>query len=136
MSNPFDTRSPSAPEERTRLSGQFARQAGTWRVLALERSGPPQPEPLELVDIVQDLLDLLATEARVSGLQFEWAAAERVRVLDDRQVLTRRLLGGLLSALQAAASGSMAGLGCAAIKERIADGRTGPGSMVESARAG
>lgn len=125
------------------LSGQFARQADTWRVLALERSGPPQPEPLELADIVQDLLDLLATEARVLGLQFEWAAAERVRVLDDRQVLTRRLLGALLSALQSAAPdstlvvevGIVAGLGYAALKERFADGRMGPGPTVQSVRA-
>jgi hypothetical protein len=125
------------------LSGQFARQADTWRVLALERSGPPQPEPLELADIVQNLLDLLATEARVLGLQFEWAAAERVSVMDDRQVLTRRLLGALLSALQAATSGStvvvevgaVAGLGRAGLKERLADGRTRQGQIVESVRA-
>lgn len=125
------------------LSGQFARQAHTWRVLALERSGPAQPEPLELADIVQDLLDLLATEARVLGLQFELGAGERVTVLEDRQVLTRRLLGGLLSALQAAASGStlvvdvraVAGLGRAAFTERFTDGRIGRGPMVESVRA-
>lgn len=60
-----------------------------------------------------------------------------------RQVLTRRLLGGLLSALQAAAAGStlvvevggLAGPGCAAIKERFADGRMGPGPKLQSGRA-
>jgi transcriptional regulator of acetoin/glycerol metabolism len=122
------------------MSGQFARQAQTWRVLALERTGPTQLEPLELADIVQDLLDLLATEARVVGLQFEWAAAERVRVMDDRQVLTRRLLGSFLSALQRAAPGSTlvievgaaSGLGRTALKERFTDGRVDQGPIVES----
>jgi transcriptional regulator of acetoin/glycerol metabolism len=122
------------------MSGQFARQAQTWRVLALERGGTPQLEPLELMEIVQDLLDLLATEARVAGLQFEWAAVERVRVLDDRQALTRRLLGAFLSAVQRAAPGSalvievgsVAGLGRTALKERLVDGRLHPGPVVES----
>ena len=125
------------------MSGQFARQAQTWRVLALERTGPAQVEPLELTDIVQDLLDLLATEARVVGLQFEWAAAERVRVLDDRQALTRRLLGGFLSALQKATSGStllvevgaVAGRGRTSLKERFIDARVGQGQVIESLRA-
>lgn len=124
------------------MSGQFARQAQAWRVLALERTGPAQLEPLELADIVQDLLDLLATEARVVGLQFEWAVVERVRVLDDRQVLTRRLLGGILSALQRASPGStlvievgaIEGLGRAALKERFTDGRVCQGPIVESLR--
>ncbi|WP_051971798.1 hypothetical protein [Massilia sp. 9096] len=125
------------------MSGQFARQAQTWRVLALERTGPAQPESMELADIVQDLLELLATEARVVGVRFEWAAAERVRVLDDRQVLTRRLLGGFLSALQKAASGSTllidvgpaAGSGRTALRERFEDGRVRQGPVVESLRA-
>jgi transcriptional regulator of acetoin/glycerol metabolism len=125
------------------LSGQFARQADTWRVLALRRAGPAQPEPLELADILQDLVDLLATEARVLGLQFEWAAAERVTVLDDRQVLTRRLLSGLLSALQAAASGStlvvevgaVEGLGRAKVKERFTSGQMGQGPIIDAVRA-
>jgi len=124
------------------MSAQFARQARTWRVLALERTGPAQPELLALADIVQDLLDLLATEARVVGVQFEWGAAERVMVLDDHQALTRRLLGGFLSALQKAASGStlvvevgaVAGLGRTALKERFIDGRVRPGPVVESLR--
>jgi sigma-54 dependent transcriptional regulator, acetoin dehydrogenase operon transcriptional activator AcoR len=125
------------------LSKQFARQAQTWRLLAFERTGPAQPEALELADIVQDLMDLLSTEARVVGVQFEWAAADRVRVLDDRQVLTRRLLGGFLSALQGAASGStlvinvrtVAGLGRTALEEHFADGRVSRGPIVESVRA-
>jgi hypothetical protein len=122
------------------MSGQFARQAQTWRVLALERGGTPQREPLALADLVQDLLDLLATEARVAGLQFEWAAAERVRVLDDRRALTRRLLGACLSAMQRAAPGSalvievgaVAGLGRTVLRERRIDGRVHPGPVVES----
>jgi hypothetical protein len=122
------------------MSGQFARQAQTWRVLALERGGAPQREPLELAEIVQDLLDLLATEARVAGLRFEWAAAERVKVLDDRRALTRRLLGAFLSALQGSAPGSalvievgaVAGLGRTALKERLIDGRGRPGPVVDS----
>lgn len=125
------------------MSGQFARQAETWRLLAIERTGPAQIEQLELADIVQDLLDLLATEARVMGLQFEWAAADRVRVLDDRQALTRRLLGAVLSTLQRAAAGStllvevgaVAGLGRAAFGERLADGQSRQGPVVESLRA-
>ena len=124
------------------MSAQFARQARTWRVLALEHTGPAQPEPLALADIVQDLLDLLATEARVVGVQFEWGAADRVTVLDDHQALTRRLLGGFLSALQKAAPGStlvvevgaVAGLGRTALKERFIDGRVRPGPVVESLR--
>ena len=124
------------------MSAQFARQARTWRVLALERTGPAQPEPLELADIVQDLLDLLATEARVVGVQFAWGAADRVTVLDDHQALTRRLLGGCLSALQKAAPGStlvvdvcaVGGVGRTAIRERSIDGRIRPGPVVESLR--
>jgi len=124
------------------MSAQFARQARTWRVLALERNGTAQPEPLALADIVQDLLDLLATEARLTGVQFEWGAADRVKVLDDHQALTRRLLGGFLSALQKAAPGStlvvevgaVAGLGRTALKERFIDGRVRPGPVVESLR--
>jgi transcriptional regulator of acetoin/glycerol metabolism len=124
------------------MSAQFARQARTWRLLALERTGTAQPEPLALADIVQDLLDLLATEARLTGVQFEWSAAERVRVLDDQQALTRRLLSGFLSTLQKAAPGStlvvevgaVGGLGRTALKERLIDGRVRPGPVVESLR--
>jgi transcriptional regulator of acetoin/glycerol metabolism len=124
------------------MSAQFARQARTWRVLALERTGTAQPEPLALADIVQDLLDLLATEARLTGVQFEWSAAERVRVLDDQQALTRRLLGGFLSTLQKAAPGStlvvevgaVGERGRTALKERLIDGRVRPGPVVESLR--
>lgn len=121
------------------MSAQFARQARTWRVLALDRTGPAQLEPLELADIVQDLLDLLSTEARVVGLRFEWGAAERVRVLEDRQVLTRRLLGGFLSALQKATPGStlvidvgaVAGRGRTALNERFSDGQVRQGPVIE-----
>ncbi len=124
------------------MSAQFARQARTWRVLALDRTGPAQPEPLALADIVQDLLDLLATEARVVGLQFEWGTADRVMVLDDRQALTRRLLGDFLSALQKAAPGSRlvvdvaaaGGLGRTALTERCIDGQVRHGPVVESMR--
>jgi transcriptional regulator of acetoin/glycerol metabolism len=124
------------------MSAQFARQARTWRLLALERTGTAQPEPLALADIVQDLLDLLATEARLTGVQFEWSAAERVRVLDDQQALTRRLLGGFLSTLQKAAPGStlvvevgaVGERGRTALKERLIDGRVRPGPVVESLR--
>lgn len=124
------------------MSAQFARQARTWRVLALDRAGPAQPEPLALADIVQDLLDLLATEARVVGLQFEWGVADRVTVLDDRQALTRRLLGDFLSALQKAAPGSTlvvdvaaaGGLGRTALTERCIDGQVRHGPVVESMR--
>lgn len=122
------------------MSAQFTRQARTWRVLALERTGPAQPEPLELADIVQDLLELLATEARVVGLQFEWGVADRVTVLDDRQALTRRLLGGFLSALQKGTPGSrlvidvaaVGGLGRTALTERCIDGQERHGPVVES----
>ena len=122
------------------MSAQFARQARTWRVLALDRAGPAQPEPLALADIVQDLLDLLATEARVVGLQFEWGVADRVTVLDDRQALTRRLLGGFLSALQKGTPGSrlivdvaaVGGLGRTALTERCIDGKVRHGPLVES----
>jgi transcriptional regulator of acetoin/glycerol metabolism len=124
------------------MSAQFARQARTWRLLALERTGTAQPEPLALADIVQDLLDLLATEARLTGVQFEWGAAERVRVLDDQQALTRRLLGGFLSTLQKAAPGStlvvevgaVGERGRTVLKERCIDGRVRPGPVVESLR--
>jgi hypothetical protein len=76
------------------------------------------------------------------GVQFAWGAADRVTVLDEHQALTRRLLGGCLSALQKAAPGSTlvvdvgaaGGLGRTALKERFIDGRVRPGPVVESLR--
>lgn len=86
------------------LSRQFERQAALWRDLALAPTGAAQA--VDLSDLVEDFLALMQTEARIAGLRFVLLAADRLRVLDDRVTLARRLLSAALGAVQASTPGS------------------------------
>lgn len=85
------------------LIGKFRRQAAVWRNLVGQ--GSAAPEPIDLAALADDLINLLATEARVSAVSLAWGRADRVIVLDDRQALAQRLLQIFLDGMQSAAGG-------------------------------
>lgn len=85
------------------LIRKFRRQAAVWRNLVGQ--GGAAPEPIPLADLVDDLISLLATEARVSEVSLVWGRAEPVLVLDDKQALSQRVLHILLNGMQSAAGG-------------------------------
>ncbi len=86
------------------LSRKFGRQAALWRALALGHTA--ETESMRLADLVADLIELLQTEARVASVQFVWGQVQPIRVIADRPTLLRQLLNGLLTSIQAAASGA------------------------------
>lgn len=88
------------------LTGRFARQAALWRDLALHDAAEPEAEAIELAELLDDFMELLQTEARVTGVELVWGEAERVRTLAPRRQLLQRLLGSFLSALQSSPSGT------------------------------
>ncbi len=83
-----------------RLAKKFRRQAAIWRDLVAD--APAFAEPISLADLVEHLLQLLQTEARVAGVEVIWSRAEKVAVLDDARGLSQRLLAQFLEALQEA----------------------------------
>lgn len=89
-----------------RLTGRFARQAALWRDLALDEGPQAEPEALGLAELLEDFMGLMRTEARVTGVELVWGAAERVRTLAPRSQVLRRLLGTFLSAMQSATPGT------------------------------
>lgn len=88
------------------LSRKFARQSKMWCALALPKD-KPEPEPIELADLVADFLELMETEARVAGTRLRLAQVGRVTVLEDVSVMAWRVLDCLLSAIQSSIPGSV-----------------------------
>lgn len=86
------------------LSRKFRRQAATWRHLVEDR--PVAPEPLLLGDLVEDLADLLGTEATIVSTTIAWRRTDRVLVSAPRRTLSQELLGAFLNAMHVAAPGS------------------------------
>ena len=82
---------------------RFRRLADTWRDLVEHRHRGD--EELWLADVTSSVFDLFATEARFARVELTVSESPRVRVLDDRTGLARRLLGVLLDAMQAAGAG-------------------------------
>jgi hypothetical protein len=64
-------------------------------------------EELRLDDITANVFELFSTESRFARVQLDLAEAGPARVLDDRTRLTRRVLGRLLDAMQAAGAGGL-----------------------------
>jgi transcriptional regulator of acetoin/glycerol metabolism len=85
------------------LIERFRKVAATWQDLVLEVPG--QNELLNLPDLVDRLLDLLETEARLDAIELVWGRAEPMVVLEERRAFTRLLLEKLLDAMQAAGQG-------------------------------
>lgn len=86
------------------LEAKFQRQAMLWRDLV--DPAPGEAERLRLADVVQDFMDLVATEARIAGVQLAWGRVDEVQVLAQRRPLARELLAGFLDAVQRAVPGS------------------------------
>lgn len=80
----------------------FQRQAAVWRNLVGEATAAP--EPILLPDLVEDLIYLLETEARVSFVKLVLRRADKIIVLHDARALTQRLLSAFLNAMQSSAS--------------------------------
>jgi sigma-54 dependent transcriptional regulator, acetoin dehydrogenase operon transcriptional activator AcoR len=86
------------------LSAVFSRRALLWRDLAAADVGAP--EPVALDPLVQALVDLLETEARVRGIKLIPESAGSVAVEADPRSLARTLFRSLLRAMDAAGPGS------------------------------
>lgn len=86
------------------LEAKFQRQAMMWRDLV--DPAPGEAQRLRLADVVQDFMDLVATEARIAGVQLAWGRVDEVQVLAERRALARELLAGFLDAVQRAVPGS------------------------------
>jgi sigma-54 dependent transcriptional regulator, acetoin dehydrogenase operon transcriptional activator AcoR len=95
---------------------QFQRLAATWRDLVVESE--LAPEPLSMPDLVEELRKLLETEARIDAIDVSWGHAERVRVLQDRRVLSRALLEAFLTAFQVAGVGGRVQLAVSARQDQ------------------
>jgi sigma-54 dependent transcriptional regulator, acetoin dehydrogenase operon transcriptional activator AcoR len=87
-----------------RLIDKFRREAAVWRNLVSQ--GTSAVEPIALVELVEDFVALLATEARVAQIELLWKRADKLVVLDDVQALSQRLLKLFLDGLQASVPGS------------------------------
>lgn len=88
---------------------RFRGLADTWRDLVEHHHRGD--EELWLADVTSSVFDLLATEARFSRVELTFSESPRVRVLDDRTGLARRILGLLLDAMQAAGVGGRVSAG-------------------------
>jgi sigma-54 dependent transcriptional regulator, acetoin dehydrogenase operon transcriptional activator AcoR len=86
------------------LIDKFRRQAALWRNLVDDTTG--SPEPIAVADLVTDFVALMATEARVAGVEIVEYRMDQVLAFDDVRALTRRLLTSMLNALHRAAKHS------------------------------
>lgn len=88
---------------RTLITG-FRRQASIWRSLVDERPG--RLELIPLADVTRDFMSLIDTEARIAGVSLRLERVDRVSVVEEMRLLSRRLLRAFLDVLQDAAPGS------------------------------
>lgn len=86
-----------------RAIDRFARQAALWRELASSEVGVPQPVAAH--ELVRDLVELLATEARTRRVELDHGPLEPASVRADVRALARALFSALLDALDAAGPG-------------------------------
>ncbi|MDZ8026068.1 MAG: sigma-54-dependent Fis family transcriptional regulator [Nostoc sp. DedQUE01] len=83
----------------------FRRRAKVWRDLASLERGIPQV--LILTDVVQDLVDLLSTEAAIRKVEVVMHFSEPVMIFADLKSLSRQLLSYFLYAFESANKGGI-----------------------------
>jgi sigma-54 dependent transcriptional regulator, acetoin dehydrogenase operon transcriptional activator AcoR len=86
------------------LSRRFRRRADLWGGLVDETVGAPQP--LRLVDVVTNLVELLETEAAISGVELTVGNTDSAMVMADHRSISRKVFEKLADTLATVGRGS------------------------------